>query len=339
MTNRNGDETSSPTDPEAPIDRIGVVGAGTMGHGIAVAFAVGSPSVRLYDPDPDALDAARGAIEHTVATLVSHEDYPLEEAGPVLDSIAFESALPPTVADADLVVEAVPEDSSIKTETFELIEHHSSSDTIIASNTSSLSIDELGETLDYPERFLGTHWFHPPHIVPVVEVVRGKATRDRTVVRVQEVLERVGKTPVIVQKDIPGFIGNRIQTAMAHEAWSLLTAGVASAEDIDKAVKGTFGFRLPALGVFEKGDHSGLDIHAKVLDELLGEIDRSTTPPDSLLELVEAGRHGVKTEKGVYDWTDVDIDQAKEDRDRQLLSLLAIYGQRDRPATLPETDQ
>lgn len=339
MTNRTAVVASPSTDTEAPIDRIGVVGAGTMGHGIAVAFAVGEPSVRLYDPDPDALEAAKNAIENTVATLVSHEDYPLVEAGPVLDSITFESELRSAVATADLVVEAVPEDLSIKTEAFERIEQHASPETIVASNTSSLSIDTLGEALDRPERFLGTHWFHPPHIVPVVEVVRGKATNDGTVARVHEVLERVGKTPVVVNKDIPGFIGNRIQTAMAHEAWSLLNAGVASAEDIDKAVKGTFGFRLPALGVFEKGDHSGLDIHAKVLDELLGKIDRSTSPSDSLLSLVEAGRHGVKTEKGVYDWTDVDIEQAKEARDNQLLSLLAVYKQRERPAPIPETDQ
>lgn len=334
--------TKSVTDErsrEGAIDTVAVVGAGTMGHGIAVAFAVSDCSVRLYDPDPDALASARKSVENTVATLVAHDGYPLTDGEPVLEAIAYESTLPPAVTGADVVIEAVPEDMAIKTEALERIERHAPSDAVIATNTSSLSITDLGEALDDPSRFLGTHWFHPPHIVPVVEIVRGEHTADWPVSVVDDLLERVGKTPVVVEKEVPGFIGNRIQSAMAHEAWSLLSDGVASAEDIDTAVKGTFGFRLPALGVFEKGDHSGLDIHAKVLDQLLGEIDRGTTPSESLRRLVDEGRYGVKTEKGVYDWTDVDLERATEERDRQLLSLLDVYRQRERPAPPSDATQ
>ncbi|MGM0606243.1 MAG: 3-hydroxyacyl-CoA dehydrogenase family protein, partial [Halobacteriota archaeon] len=220
----------------------------------------------------------------------------------------------------------------LKIDVLRAVERNAPPDAIFASNTSSLSITELGAAVEDPSRVLGTHWFHPPHIVPVVEVVKGDETATGAVRDVSQLLSDIGKDPVVVEKDIPGFIGNRIQSAMAREAWSLYNDGVASAEDIDKAVKGTFGFRLPALGVFEKGDHSGLDIHAKVLDELLCEINRDTTPAAVLLELIEDGRHGVKTEKGVYDWSDVDLDSARIDRDRQLLSLLEVYRQRDRPA-------
>lgn len=332
--------TDAPSDLDTTDETVAVVGAGTMGRGIAVAFAVGGCSVRLYDPDPDALASARDAIKNTVLTLVEHESHALDDAETVLNSITYKSSLQSTVIDADMVVEAVPEDISIKTEALKRIERYALSDTIIATNTSSLSITKLGEALNDPVRFLGTHWFHPPHIVPAVEIVYGEQTADESVSVVDDLLERIGKTPVVVEKDIPGFIGNRIQSAMAHEAWSLLNDGVASAEDIDTAVKGTFGFRLPALGVFEKGDHSGLDIHAKVLDQLLSEINQDTTPSESLLRLIKEGRHGVKTGKGVYDWTDVDVERVVEERDRQLLSLLRIYQQRDRPAPLPsETDQ
>ncbi|MFC5134684.1 MULTISPECIES: 3-hydroxyacyl-CoA dehydrogenase family protein [Haloferacaceae] len=314
------------------IERIAVVGAGTMGHGIAAALAGDGRFVTVYDVDEDALDAARVAIEDAVATLVDHEGHDLEDADRVLGSIAYDSTLSTTVADADLVIEAVPEDESIKRDVLGRIERAAPPHAVIATNTSSFSITRLADALERPERFLGTHWFHPPHIVPVVEIVRGEATADGPVRAVETLLEDAGKTPVVVEKDVPGFIGNRIQSAMAREAWALLEEGVASAEDIDKAVKGTFGFRLPALGVFEKGDHSGLDVHAKVLDELLGEINRDTSPSAALTDLVDDGRYGVKTGQGVYDWSDVDVPAATEDRDRQLLSLLSVYEERERPA-------
>ncbi|QLG61733.1 3-hydroxyacyl-CoA dehydrogenase family protein [Halorarum salinum] len=324
-------ETNGGADAD-PVRRVAVVGAGTMGHGIAVAFAAGGRTVRLFDADEAALDGARSAVKNAVSTLVGHDAAEADAAESVLDAIEYEPSLPDAVADADLVVEAVPEDLAIKTETFRRVERAAPADAVLASNTSSLSITELGDAVDDPRRLLGTHWFHPPHIVPVVEVVKGEGTADGPVRVVREALEAIGKSPVVLEKEVPGFIGNRIQSAMAHEAWSLLREGVASAEDIDTAVKGTFGFRLPALGVFEKGDHSGLDVHAKVLSGLLDEIDRGTTPAESLTRLVEEGRYGAKTGAGVYDWSDVDVEAATDERDRQLLSLLEVYRQRERKA-------
>jgi len=228
----------------------------------------------------------------------------------------------------------VTEDREVKAAVYEEIERHAASDATIATNTSSLSITELASTLDRPERFCGTHWFHPAHIVPVVEVVYGEHTADETVDAAAGFLESIGKDPVVVEQDVPGFIANRIQSAMAREAWALLDAGVASAEDIDRAVKGTFGFRLPTLGVLEKGDHSGLDVHHTVLTELLDEIDSRPEPPAVLTELVDEGRVGRKAGRGVYDWSATDRDEVTAERDQRLLDQLEVYRAASDP---PET--
>ncbi|MFC6767804.1 3-hydroxyacyl-CoA dehydrogenase family protein, partial [Natrinema soli] len=218
----------------------------------------------------------------------------------ISDRVAYATDLAAAVGDAPLIVETVTEDREVKAAVYEEIERHAPPSATIATNTSSLSITELASSLSDPEQFCGTHWFHPAHIVPVVEVVYGERTADETVDAAAAFLESIGKDSVVVERDVPGFIANRIQSAMAREAWALLGAGIASAEDIDRAVKGTFGFRLLTLGVLEKGDHSGLDVHHKVLTELLGEVDSRPEPPAVLTELVDEGRVGLKAGRGVY---------------------------------------
>jgi 3-hydroxyacyl-CoA dehydrogenase len=146
-----------------------------------------------------------------------------------------------------------------------------------------------------------------------------------TVSRAYDLLEAVGKEPVEVKKDIPGFIGNRIQIAMDYEAWSLLQMGVASAEDIDRAVRAGFGFRVPVLGVFEKSDFTGLDVYEEVISYLLTEIDRGTEPTESLRSPVAQGDYGVKTGCGIYDWEDADFEELVDERDHQLLAFLDAY--------------
>lgn len=302
-----------------------IIGAGTMGRNIAVASAVGGQSVTLFDIDNEALRDAKSKIRSTVATLAARGVADTTDTATLGDRVAYASDLAAAVGGAPLIVEAVTEDREVKAAVYAEIERHASDAATIATNTSSLSITELASSLSRPERFCGTHWFHPAHIVPVVEVVYGERTADETVDAAANFLESIGKDPVVVERDVPGFIANRIQSAMAREAWALLEAEVASAEDIDRAVKGTFGFRLPTLGVLEKGDHSGLDVHHKVLTELLDEIDRRPEPPTVLSDLVDEGQVGLKAGRGVYDWSETDHDEVTAERDQRLLDQLEVY--------------
>lgn len=314
-----------PSDNRNTAPRPAVIGAGTMGRNIAVASAAGGQSVTLFDVDEDALEEAAAEIRSTIKTLVDHGVGNTTDVSVVRDRVRYETELSAAVENAPLIIEAVTEDREVKASVYADIERAASPTATIATNTSSLSITELASSLSDPDRFCGMHWFHPAHIVPTVEVVYGDRTTDESVDTAIEFLESIGKDPVVVERDIPGFIANRIQSAMAREAWALLESGVASAEDIDRAVKGTFGFRLPTLGVFEKGDHSGLDIHHKVLTELLRDIDRKQEPAAFLSDLVDQGRHGVKTGRGVYDWSTVNIEQVMAERDQRLLDQLEVY--------------
>jgi 3-hydroxyacyl-CoA dehydrogenase len=304
---------------------VSVVGTGTMGYGIGMVYAMHGCDVSLYDADRDALDRARTNVEKGLATLTEAGRIDGSAVASAKDRIAYHDDLGAAVDAADLVTEAVTEDIEVKRTVFEELDGLAPADAVLATNTSGLSITEIATAVDEPERVVGTHWFNPPHVVPLVEVVRGEETADETMDLAYELLEDAGKEPVRVQKDIPGFIGNRIQVAMDYEAWSLLQMGVASAEDIDRAVRAGFGFRVPALGVFRKSDFTGLDVYEEVMSYLLEEIDRGTEPSERLEELVDGGHFGVKTGSGVYDWEGVDFEEAADERDRQLLALRDAY--------------
>lgn len=309
----------------AGIDRTAVVGAGTMGHGIALAYAMGGHPVSLFDISDEVLETARGRIASALETFVDHGALPADERDRVRERIAYDANFETAVADADLVTEAVVEDVDVKRETFERLDARAPDGAILATNTSGLSITDLSTAVDEPGRVVGTHWFNPPYVVPLVEVVHGEHTDDAVAERTYDALDAIGKTPVTVEKDVPGFIGNRIQLAMTYEAYSLLDRGVASAEAIDRAVKAGFGFRLPILGIFEKVDHSGLDVHHDVESYLMPDLDRGTEPNPVVTRLIERGDLGLKTGKGVYDWSDADPEEVFERRDRLLLDQLAVY--------------
>lgn len=311
------------TPPDA-LDRIAVIGAGTMGHGIAFAYATGGHDVTLYDADPDALDAARESIEDAAGTFVEAGRLGREEADDAVARVEPHGALPDAVGDADFVVEAVTEAMDVKREVFAELDAHAPGRAILASNTSGLSITGIAEAVSEPARVVGTHWFAPPHVVPLVEVVRGEHTADAAMDATYDSLDALGKTAIRVERDIPGFVGNRIQLAMIYEAFSLLERGVATAEEIDRAVKAGFGFRLPILGIFEKADHSGLDVHHAVETYLLPDLDRGTEPKELLTELVEDGRYGLKTGRGIYEW-DRPTSEVFAERDRDLLAMLELY--------------
>lgn len=313
------------TETHDDFERIGVVGAGTMGYGIGLYFALSGASVALFDADPERLVDAEDGIDSALETFVDAGRVSPAEKSATKDRIRTANSLSDCVGDADLVTEAVTEDLDVKRAVFGDLSEHAPGDAVLATNTSGLSITEIASVVDDPGRVVGTHWFNPPHIVPLVEVVKGEQTRAEVAERVHAYLESIDKTPVMVEKDVPGFIGNRIQMAMCYEAFSLLDDGVASAAAIDRAVKAGFGFRLPVLGIFEKVDQSGVDVHHDVEDYLMPDLDRGTDPNPVVSELVADGDYGIQTGKGVYDWEDVDTEKVYERRDRRLLELLGVY--------------
>jgi 3-hydroxyacyl-CoA dehydrogenase len=312
-------------DPTHDVDSVAVVGAGRMGHGIALTYALAGRGVSLYDVDEETLAHSVDHVESALATLVDAGRVSTADAESALDNVSTTAELADCVGDADFVTEAVAEDLDIKRTVFERLDELAPSEAILATNTSGLSIDDIGAPVEDGGRVLGTHWFNPPYVVPLVEVVKGAETRDRPVERTYDLLESASKTPVVVEKDIPGFIGNRIQAAMSYEAFSLLERGVATPEDIDRAVKAGFGFRLPIMGIFEKMDQSGLGIHHEVEKRLMSDLDRGTEPNAVISELLERGETGTDAGKGVYDWTDVDVEAVERERDRALLALYEPY--------------
>lgn len=315
------------TDGSEDIADVAVVGAGTMGYGIALGFALGRRTVTLYDVDEGMLETARENVRSGIGTFVESDSHPITDAGSVLDRIAYETSLEAAVDGADLVTEAVPEQLDVKKEVMGDLDAYTPDDTILATNTSGLSITEIATAVADSGRVLGTHYFNPAHIVPVVEVVRGEETADWAVERTLGVFEALDhKAPVLVEQDIPGFVANRIQLAMAYEAESLLDRGIASAADIDRAVKGSFGFRLPVLGVFEKADHAGLDVHREVASYLLEDLDRGTEPHEVIGELVESGHYGLKTGRGFFDWRNRNPGDVFAERDERLLAQWGVYG-------------
>lgn len=322
------------------IQNVAVIGAGIMGHGIAQVFANKGFSVNLYDLNQGLLDRALAEIAENLRTLV---EMGMETRGNVKLTISrvipvtnFEKA----VADADLVIEAVTEDLEIKRDLYARIDQYAPKKAILASNTSMLSISNFGSEVKNPSRLIITHWFNPPHIVPVVEVVLADHTSDETLQNIFKLLTCIGKTPILVRKEIPGFLVNRIQTAMFREVLSLLEMGVASAEDIDKAVMGSFGLRLSVQGILKTMDLAGLDLMLKGCSHLFKKINSSKEEPKILSKIVLQGNLGVKTGRGFFSYKDASQCSngisPTEERDRALLSVLKVLAQTD--SKVVETD-
>ena len=312
------------------IKTIAVLGAGIMGHGIAQTFLMNGFPVRLYDIKESILDNAKAHIAKNLELF--HENGLLKKRaiGPALKRLTTTTELRDAVQGSDFIVEAVSENLGLKQDLFQQVESFCREDAIIASNTSSLMMTDIGARVKKRERLVITHWFNPPHIVPTVEVVKGERTSDETVETAVNLLTRVKKLPVKINLDLPGFLVNRIQAAMAREVIDLYEKGVASAADIDKAIRGSIGFRLASIGMLLTMDLGGLDIWLKVCENLAPKIQSSTKPPPSLKTLVSQGHCGIKSGKGFYDYTldfsKAELDEAVRKRDTEFLKRLkALY--------------
>ena len=302
------------------IRRILVVGAGTMGHSLAQTFAQGGYSVALVDLNRETLDKAASLIASNLRTL---EDLQLLDRGKgeeIIERIHLLTSLEEGARDADLAIEAIFEDYEAKGELFERLERLCPSRTILASNTSYLNIFEL-RTLKRLEKIIITHWYAPPHIIPLVEVVRGPHTSRETVETMRRFLSKLGKKPVIMDRFIPGFIVNRLQRALAREIFHLLDNGYATAEDIDTAVKASLGIRIPILGVVQRYDFTGIDLVHQFMRNPSIHLVSEDKPSETIERLVDRGHLGVKSGRGFYDYSGKKMNQIMRGRDIKLIKL------------------
>jgi 3-hydroxybutyryl-CoA dehydrogenase len=275
--------------------RIAVIGAGLMGHGIAQVFALAGHDVTITDAHKPTLDSALTRISANLRDL-GDDETAVARVTPVAD-------LSECVRAADYVVEAILEDMPLKQKTFAEIEKHVRTDTILASNTSVMPITEIMQGLKHRERALGTHWWNPPFLVPLVEVIGTRWTSQAAIDFTMKLHEDARKQPAHVKKDVPGFIGNRLQHALWREAVSLVERGICDAETVDRVIKAAFGRRLAVLGPLENADLVGTDLTLAIHKTVLPDIDHRPGPSPYLERLVAEGKLGFKSGEGFRKWT------------------------------------
>jgi len=308
------------------IHQIAVLGAGLMGHGIAQSFIAGGYPVMLYDIQKSVLDSAEACIKNSLALFCGADLIESKDIGPTLDRLTCTVDLKRAVEGADFITEAIPEDLALKQDIFQRVEDLCRHETILASNTSSLTLKDIGARVKKKQRLVTTHWFNPPQLVPTVEVVRGEETTDDTVKAAYDLLMKIRKVPVKINRELPGFLVNRVQMAMVREVLDLFEKGIASAEDIDRAIKGSIGFRLASIGPLITMDLGGLQLWLKVMENLLPRIRSSTEPSETLEALVSQGHAGIKSGKGFYDYgadlSGNEVEEIIRKRDREFLQRL-----------------
>jgi 3-hydroxybutyryl-CoA dehydrogenase len=282
--------------PADSIHTIAVLGAGTMGRGIAHVSALAGFATALYDPDPAALAKAQAAIHRNLAKGVELQKVAPEAAERARGALRLEQRLPEAVGAADLVVESAPEDIGLKVRLFQEADRLAPNHALLASNTSALSITEMAAATRRPRRFAGMHFFNPVHVMKLIELVRGLETAPETLDALRAVGERMGKQIVLVN-EAPGFVTSRINALIGNEAFRMLQEGVASAADIDKALK--LGLNHP-MGPFEMVDLVGLDVRLSILEFLHRTLGEAYRPNQLLVQHVRAGRLGRKVGRGVY---------------------------------------
>jgi 3-hydroxybutyryl-CoA dehydrogenase len=275
--------------------RIAVIGAGLMGHGIAQVFALAGHDVKITDTVVSNLDTVAARIAANLRDL-GDDEQAVERVQPCVD-------LTEAVRDADFVVEAVSENLALKQKLFAELELRVRRDAILASNTSVIPITAIMQDLIRKERALGTHWWNPPFLVPLVEVIETQWTSPQVVAWTMALHQRAGKRPAHVKKDVPGFIGNRLQHALWREAISLVEHGICDAETVDAVIKASFGRRIAVLGPLENADLVGTDLTLAIHNTVLPAIDSRPGPSPYLQRLVKDGKLGFKSGEGFRKWS------------------------------------
>ncbi len=297
---------------------IGVCGVGQMGAAAAVSFKRAGYRVLAWDHDPAQLDALPSMVEALETWLDRHGEPAVRTGG----SISTQASPEPIDEQADVVLDCIVEDMDQKVALFRLFTGSIERNAIFITTTSGLSVTHMGRQSGCGHLLAGTHFWNPPHLMPLVEVVRGEDTPESVMDRVCQLIESIGKIPVRVNRDVPGFIGNRLLHALWREAISLVERGIATPEDIDLVARLTFGLRMPAVGPLENMDLVGLDLIERIHQYLLEDLADNHGPSKYLTDRVRLGRLGVKSGAGFYDWSSRGADELIERRDKQIVQQL-----------------
>jgi 3-hydroxyacyl-CoA dehydrogenase len=299
----------------ADVRRVAVIGTGTMGPGMGAVLARVGVDTALYDVSAEALERAKAAAE-LAAGVLDRLEAPKQDGG----GLRFESELDAAVTGADFVLEAVPEKLELKQELFPQLEAAVGPDAILASNTSGIPITKIASVCTHPERVVGMHWSNPPHLIPMIEVIPGERTSQSTVDATSALVRRFGYHPV-VEKEVAGFVENRILYAILRECLDLVDRGIIDPEGLDLNVRWGIGYKLAVIGPMELLDMAGLDIYNAVGSYLNRELSTADEVSSTIRGLIEQGRLGMKTGGGIYDYTPEQIDELRMRRAAKLVAV------------------
>ena len=303
------------------IKTIAVIGSGIMGYGIAQVCAQAGYKTNITRKRVELLQQSIDKIRSNLQMLAEKEVITKDEVDKTISRIEGKTSIVEAVADADFVIESVIEDMDVKKSVFEELDKSSPKHAILTTNTSTFTITEIASVTKRQDKVAGMHWWNPPYLMPLVEIIKSDKTSDETIDVIKELVLRLGKVPAVC-KDSPGFLGVRLQWALVNEAITMLEQGLASAEDIDTAVKMTLGFRTPILGPLETVDLGGMDTFFYAYDYLAEKLGEKYRPPGLLRHKVRSGELGIKSGKGFYRYTDESIKQIIKRRDEWLIEQL-----------------
>lgn len=304
------------------MEKISILGAGTMGHSIALSAAWSKQPVTVYGINEQDLENADKGLNNKLKVMADNDLFSAEQAKEIRKRIALTTSLEEAISDSTFIIEVVPEVLDLKKELYNKLEKLVGEDVVIASNTSGFKPSLLAAEMKHPNRFVVTHFWNPGHLIPLVEVVKGEQTNDETVERAMSVLQAMNKKPILLHKEIPGFIGNRLQYALFREAQALLDAGAASKEDIDAAVTYSIGRRLPVTGPLMTADMGGLDVFSAISNYLFEDLATDQRSGETLSKLAADNKLGDKTGQGFYSWEPEISAKLNEEREQTLIHFL-----------------
>lgn len=304
------------------MENVSIIGCGTMGHSIALSAAWAGLAVKVYGINEKDLENADKGLHSKLKVMTENDVFNEETAQQIRQKITLSTSLEETIENSTFIFEVIPEVLDMKKEMYKKIENMISEEVVIASNTSGFKPSLLAEEMQNPNRFVVTHFWNPAHLIPLVEVVKGEQTDEQTVERAMQVIKDMNKQPILLNKEIPGFIGNRLQYALFREAQSLLDAGVATKEDIDAAVTYSIGRRLPVTGPLMTADMGGLDVFSAISNYLFEDLSTDQKSGTVLTKLVEEKKFGDKSGEGFYNWEADFSEQKNAEREQTLIHFL-----------------